>query len=1203
MTTAAIAHPDSRQLEAYALGTLEFDEVSSLEEHLIGCQSCCAMLNDVSEDSFLALIRKAAVDEMWEPSDDGTMLLSHGNAESSSHDDFGLADVASQPIVLDDTDSVPDTLLDHGRYRILGRCGSGGMGVVYRAEHRLMGREVALKVIRPHLLRRTDAIDRFRREVRAAALLSHPNIVSAYDAEEADGFHFLVMEYVAGSDLASVVAERGPLAVSDACEYIRQAAEGLMHAHERGMVHRDVKPQNLMLTEGGKIKILDFGLSKFASESESAQRSISLSDATDFGGASLTSISTTLGTPDYVAPEQTAVTRYADVRADIYGLGCTLYFLLTGRPPFPGSCLIEKLRGHADGVPRAVSDFRDDVPPGLIDILARMTAKRPEDRYQSPAEVATALRPFTVDARTEGVLPSDTPPSPPNSDACGDDGHGDARRHVESPANGILAVAVLNLVLGVWSLSTMPHTYPVEDLWSIWAAVGGISMIPATLVIMQGALRMRRLESFEWSCAAAIYALIPWTPMWLLGFPMGVWALWALSKPSVRRGFGQQPFSPPTRRRGILLAGLLLLLPFSAGAGGIVFIETDKGEIAIEAHDPDARIRVLKGGQVVEVLDPVTNESVIVDTGVYTIQLGSSGFSTSIPEGQKFVVHRGEREVVTVRRVDGMSTSSAAGSKKRGEADPAESVQVESIELQERLAWQWKIRTPKEQTYHIAVQTFDVLDKGFPDTKDFNEVSLSGGEHELTARFQKNDQGSWVLTLDGNSWKKTIALPDRAVGWLQAEPPRGFYSRGVSDHMVKQDRVVQLLRIRAEEEPIRNADGSVTETPSQGPAQGVLIWLRADDDRSSNAADKSAQQILDQMAETYRNCKSYRDAGVVKTVFIKDGGKRTTEKTFQTAFVRPDQFRYEYRDWMGGKEKRYVIWRNGDDVKTWWDIKPQVERPESLHRALHAAVGVSGNSSLTIPALLLRNEVDGGLLTALAEVKRLENDMIENADCFRLEGTYAERVAVTVWVDAKTFLVRRIDERMPVKDFRTETTTTYEPAINVQIPAEELEFKPANDAARVDTVEVPLIVKFDGDMPPLEKDGASRDGDAWKIEAAGDRTVRLYEATLPGSDGKGITNRQLSYRAKIKTQDVKGRVYLEMWLRAANGQKSFSRGFEDAVNGTTDWVEVQTPFRIKDGERADRADLNVVIEGGGTAWIKDIVLEADPHPDTRRRSR
>jgi DNA-binding beta-propeller fold protein YncE/predicted Ser/Thr protein kinase len=293
---------------------------------------------------------------------------------------------------------IPAALLQHPRYRIERLLGTGGMGAVYRAEHRIMQRTVALKVISPELTDNPAAVERFQREVRAAARLSHPNIVTAHDAEQAGELHFLVMEFVEGTDLAELVARRGPLPVMHACNYIRQAALGLQHAFAAGMVHRDIKPQNLMLTPQGRIKILDFGLARFAMEKS--------------GGSALTQANAMMGTPDYIAPEQANDARSADIRADVYSLGCTLYHLLTGRPPFAEFPLLQKLVAHLEQTPSPVSGFRADVPQEVQGILQRMLAKRPEDRYQTPADVAQELTPF---ARSGGTAagPATRMPQPP----------------------------------------------------------------------------------------------------------------------------------------------------------------------------------------------------------------------------------------------------------------------------------------------------------------------------------------------------------------------------------------------------------------------------------------------------------------------------------------------------------------------------------------------------------------------------------------------------------------------------------------------------------------------------------------------------------------------------------------------------------------------------------------------------------------------
>ena len=197
---------------------------------------------------------------------------------------------------------LPAELQEHPRYRIVERIGSGGMGDVYRAEHRLMNRSVALKLINSQLVKHPLAVERFRREVQAAARLTHPNIVTAFDAEQAGDVHFLAMEFVEGTDLATVVQQRGALPVAEACDCILQAAEGLQHAHEKGMVHRDIKPHNLMLSPNGQVRILDFGLAGFATESAILEVDTGVGTEGDTTPLHLTTFGSVMGTPDYIAP-------------------------------------------------------------------------------------------------------------------------------------------------------------------------------------------------------------------------------------------------------------------------------------------------------------------------------------------------------------------------------------------------------------------------------------------------------------------------------------------------------------------------------------------------------------------------------------------------------------------------------------------------------------------------------------------------------------------------------------------------------------------------------------------------------------------------------------------------------------------------------------------------------------------------------------
>lgn len=275
-----------------------------------------------------------------------------------------------------------------GNYILTDKLGQGGMGMVLKAEHRRMKRVVALKVLSPAVVRTKELLQRFQREVEAAARLTHPNIVAAFDADEANGVHYLVMEYVPGKDLASLVKERGPLTVRQAVDLLKQAATGLEFAHSQGIIHRDIKPANLLLSSNGTLKILDMGLARLAPSGNETG-----------GQADLTNTGAVMGTVDYMSPEQALNTKLADERADVYSLGCTLYYLLTGRSVYAGDTLMEKILAHREApIPELPlneaqsTELSSEGRSGLNAVLSRMLAKAPEDRLRSMTEVLAALK-------------------------------------------------------------------------------------------------------------------------------------------------------------------------------------------------------------------------------------------------------------------------------------------------------------------------------------------------------------------------------------------------------------------------------------------------------------------------------------------------------------------------------------------------------------------------------------------------------------------------------------------------------------------------------------------------------------------------------------------------------------------------------------------------------------------------------------------
>lgn len=267
-----------------------------------------------------------------------------------------------------------------GKYRLLDRLGSGGMGAVYLCEHVLMGRRVALKVLPINQAEDPASLARFYREARAVARLDHPNIVRAHDIDKEDKLHFLVLEFIDGCNLHEFVKRNGVLSVPRAVHYIRQAALGLEHANQAGLVHRDIKPGNLLLDRQGVVKVLDMGLARFFD---------------DDGGAFVKEYEEgyVIGTADYLAPEQTVDNR-VDIRADIYSLGGTLYYLLVGKSPFQDGTVHQKMIWHQVRQPKPVGCVRCDVPPELIRVLEKMMAKEPTRRFQTPGELIDVLARF-----------------------------------------------------------------------------------------------------------------------------------------------------------------------------------------------------------------------------------------------------------------------------------------------------------------------------------------------------------------------------------------------------------------------------------------------------------------------------------------------------------------------------------------------------------------------------------------------------------------------------------------------------------------------------------------------------------------------------------------------------------------------------------------------------------------------------------------
>tara|TARA_R110002072_G_scaffold303123_1_gene494741 strand:+ start:184589 stop:186799 length:2211 start_codon:yes stop_codon:yes gene_type:complete len=450
------ACPNVITLNRYVSGALDESKAEEIAEHLAVCDRCQQRSDEMANetDSLIGAVRRGAVAASKNDEPQLARLITEAlNAGSSPSPEFADAEslddspLRSKPKRKDletfidglrksgligerelhrlvvtseaeDLDSFAKELVEQdaltayqaralsrgrwkglvlGNYVIVEKLGKGGMGQVYKARHDRMGRTVCLKVLRSSGRRSPEIVERFRREIKTHSALSHPNFVVAHDADEAEGIQFLVMEFVHGRDLSRRVKEDGPLPVKDALKIMRQTASALEYAHDQGVTHRDIKPHNLLVAEfgddAGQLKVLDMGLARFEplldSQTDSTTR------------ASMTASGVIMGTVDYMSPEQALNSRHADARSDIYSLGCTMYFLLTGTTMFAGETLMEKIIAHREQPVPKLREKAPEVPAGLDAVFQKMVARNPDDRYQTMKQLGEDL-----DACIAGRRPS-----------------------------------------------------------------------------------------------------------------------------------------------------------------------------------------------------------------------------------------------------------------------------------------------------------------------------------------------------------------------------------------------------------------------------------------------------------------------------------------------------------------------------------------------------------------------------------------------------------------------------------------------------------------------------------------------------------------------------------------------------------------------------------------------------------------------------
>lgn len=676
--------PTDDTLAAYGLGKIAGGAADTVVAHLETCPDCRRRVADLSGDSFTDRLRAAAG-----PKPDGT---AEPNKSLS-----GLSRAVAP------AKAPPPELTASGQYADVRELGAGGMGVVYLARNVLMDRDEVLKVVGKGLLARPGAAERFLREIRSAAKLQHPNVVAAYSALQLGDLLVFAMEYAPGDDLSKVVLARGPLPVHVACGYAHHAALGLQHAHERGMVHRDIKPSNLILTKGvGKpaVKVLDFGLAKATSEKDVE------------GG--LTGDGQMMGTPDFMAPEQARDAARADIRADVYALGCTLFYLITGRPPFSGKSLYELLRAHQEAPPERLDAARPGVPAELADAVAKMMAKDPAGRFPTPGEVAKLLVPFTKSGGTAAAPPVvvDGKPVAP---------FGSGKTVPPGPVPAFTAA------------TPAPPPPPPPPAWR-----------PPTVFRNEAVPQHTRHVNPE------DFDPVP------------------KPKPARPKAEGKaRPKRKPARKRPAwewpaVAVGVVLVAVIAAWALGAfkTSVKTRDGILVVESNEPGAEV-VIDGEKVTVVwADGGKSAEVTVKPGTHKIEVRKDGFTVA---GEELVVSEGGRSVFSARLV----RVPAAGPKSADAPKPADPPAEEFVSLfngKDLTGW----KTHPKQPDGWAVENGVLVGKGVATGHLYTEADDYAGVH-VRAEVMVNDGGNGGLLARTGFGPAHPAAGPRFPGGYEAE--------------------------------------------------------------------------------------------------------------------------------------------------------------------------------------------------------------------------------------------------------------------------------------------------------------------------------------------------------------------------------------------------------------------------------------------------